>query len=217
MILLADLDNTLVDRQAAFSAWISVFVEEVGGSNEDAEWLSAEDADGYRPRKVLAGLVIDRFQFAIGCEQLVDRLLHEHVEFVRPYVGVTSRLQALAAEGTPVIVVTNGTVAQQNAKLMRTGLLDLVDDVVISEAVGVKKPAARIFAVALDRARRIGGAEPTWMVGDHPVADIAGARDCGYQTGWVSHGTSWSDGWSPTIAAPSTARVLDLIAATATD
>lgn len=215
MILLADLDNTLVDRRAAFDEWISVFVEEVGGNNEDAGWLSAEDADGYRPRGVLAELVIDRFHLDMGRDQLVERLLHEDVELTRPYSGVTSRLEALAAQGTAVIVVTNGTVIQQNAKLVRTGLLALVDDVVISEAVGVKKPAERIFAIALDRAQRIGGAGSTWMVGDHAVADIAGARDCGPQTGWVSHGTRWTASWSPTVAARSPAEVLDLILATA--
>lgn len=213
MILLADLDNTLVDREAAFGAWISAFIEEVGGSDDDAAWLSAEDANGYRPREALADLVIDRFQLAVGREQLVERLLHEHVELIRPYVGVTSRLEALAAHGTPVVVVTNGTVAQQEAKLVRAGLLALVDDVVISEAVGVKKPDERIFAIACDRARRIGGAGVTWMVGDHAVADVAGARDCGFRTGWVSHGTPWSADWSPTVAAPSTAEVLDLVLA----
>jgi 5'-nucleotidase len=176
MILLADLDNTLVDRRAAFTAWTSAFVDAIGGSTDDETWLLSEDADGYRPRATLAQLMIERFRLATDRDRLVERLLHEHVDFIHTYPGVRSSLEALAAQGTPVVVVTNGTVTQQNAKLSRTGLLTLVDAVVISEAVGVKKPDQRIFAIALDQARRLGGAGTTWMVGAHPVAHIAGAR-----------------------------------------
>ena len=211
MIVLADLDNTLVDRKAAFTAWASAFVADMGGTPSDEAWLLHEDADGYRPRAALAQAVIGRFQLSVSCEQFVDRLLHEHVELTRPYPGITSRLEALAVQGTRIVVVTNGTVRQQRAKLTRTGLLALVDDVVISEAVGSKKPDQRIFETAIGRALSIGGAGCTWMVGDHPIADIAGARDCGLHTGWVSHGTAWSADWSPTITACTSVEVLDLL------
>jgi putative hydrolase of the HAD superfamily len=61
-----------------------------------------------------------------------------------------------------------------------------VDDVVTSAAVGWEKPNPRIYAAALARA----GAEPgqAWMVGDNPVADVAGARAAGLRAVLVRTG-----------------------------
>lgn len=90
-------------------------------------------------------------------------------------------------------------------------MVELVDEVVISEAVGFKKPDRRTFEAAAHQVSSIGGTEPVWMVGDHPVADIAGARNCGFSTGWVSHGVEWMAGWSPTVSADTPAAVLQLV------
>ena len=214
--MLVDLDNTLVDRKAAFDTWASVFIQEVNGSAVDRAWLLEEDADGYRPRVALAQAVISRFGLSSSCEQLVDRMLHEHVELIRPFPSVPSRLEALAVSGACIVVVSNGTVTQQTAKLVRTNLLQLADDVVISEAVGIKKPDRRIFETAVRKARNAGGAGPIWMVGDHPIADMAGARDCGFSTGWVSLGVEWVAEWCPTISGRSSVEVLDLVLDTST-
>jgi len=72
-----DLDNTLVDRRAAFDTWVSALVAEIGGTDADIAWLLAEDRDGYQPRAALAQAVLDRFQLMSTRDQLVDRLLHE--------------------------------------------------------------------------------------------------------------------------------------------
>lgn len=208
--MLVDLDNTLLDRRAAFNTWASAFIGEMNGSAADLAWLLAEDADGYRPRAALARAIVHRFHLASSWEQLVDRLLREHVELIQPFPGVPSRLEALAADGACIVVVTNGPVSQQTTKLVQTGLLQLVDQVVISEAVGVKKLDRRIFEAAVDSAIRTGGTGPIWMIGDHRVADIAGARNCGLATGWVSRGDEWTADWSPTISARCSVDVLDL-------
>ena len=92
----------------------------------------------------------------------------------------------------------------------RTGLGRVLDRVVISEAVGVKKPDPRIFTLAVDG--EVNGAR-VWMVGDHPSADIEGARVAGFSTAWASHGEPWAYGWEPTLSAPSTAALLRLLAA----
>ena len=90
--MLVDLDNTLVDRRAAFDTWASAFIREVNGSVVDQAWLLEEDADGYRPRAAPARAVINRFGLSSSCEQLVERMLHEYVELIRPFPGVLSRL-----------------------------------------------------------------------------------------------------------------------------
>lgn len=215
MILLIDLDGTLVDRNGAFTAWARTFLTQLSADDPDGSnlaWLLAADRDGYTPRADLAVALKTRFNLGAAVPDLVDQLLFEHVQHLQTYPGVPTALSALIDAGAVVIVVTNGPTAQQSLKMRITGLDDVVHDIVISEAAGVKKPDPAIFQVALAAAAAHGGREPAWMVGDHPVADIAGAQTSGLQTGWVSHNRLWTSGEAPDIVASSTVEVLDLIA-----
>ena len=208
MIVLVDLDNTLVDRDLAFRTWAQHFISEISADAADLDWLLAADDDGYTPRADLAVALRERWGLDTDVPELVHRLLFEHIPFIQTYAGVPAALEALAAAGVVLVVVTNGTTAQQSRKLERTGLAALIADAVISEAVGSKKPDPLIFRTALDAAGRHGGRGPAWMIGDHPVADIAGAKHCGLHTGWVSHGRAWTTGAPPDIADPLTVDLL---------
>lgn len=198
MRVLVDLDNTLVDRAGAFRRWAETF------AGKHAAWLIDADHDGYTPRAELALQMVDRMGLDANVDQLVERLLFEHVPFVEAYPGVVERLAGMDA-----VVVTNGTVAQQEAKLRHTGLDRYLATAMISERLGVKKPDPAMFIAAL------GGSDPeqAWMVGDHPEADIAGARALGIRTAWVSHGREWKEDWQPSVIARTTAEALDAIAA----
>ncbi|MDT0275256.1 HAD family hydrolase [Blastococcus goldschmidtiae] len=208
-----DLDNTLVDREQAFHTWAQHFISEITADPADLDWLLASDDDGYTPRAELAIALKERWGLDTGVPDLVARLLFDHVQFIETYTGVPAALEALGAAGVVLVVVTNGIVAQQERKLQRTGLAALITDSVISEAVGSKKPDPRIFRTALEAAGRHGGRGPAWMIGDHPMADIAGARNCGLLTGWVSHHRAWSTGAPADIACPRTVDVLRQIIA----
>lgn len=208
MIVLVDLDNTLVDRGPAFRTWAQHFIDEVGADPAELDWLLAADDDGYTPRTELAVSIEERWGLDTGVPDLVNRLLFDHVPFIRTYPGVPAALGALTRAGVTVVVVTNGTIAQQSRKLEHTGLTALIADAVISEAVGSKKPDPLIFRTALEAAGRCGGRGAAWMIGDHPVADIAGAKHCGLLTGWVSHHRAWTTGAPADIAAP---RTVDLL------
>lgn len=215
-VVLVDLDNTLVDRAGAFAAWASAFASERGLGSDAAAWLVEADGDGYTPRTVLAERMRVRFHLPDDVPHLVERLLFEHLPWVAPYPGVPVRLDALRSAGIPVVVVTNGTVDQQQAKLDRTGLADLVSGVVISQEAGFAKPDRRIFEAALavagvPRVRGAPGAGAAWMVGDHPVADVGGGRDAGLRTGWVAHGRAWGEERAPDVVRGSTVEVLDAL------
>lgn len=56
MLLLIDLDNTLIDRTAAFKAWAAA---RFGPS--EVPWLVTADRDGYEPRERLALLIAQRY------------------------------------------------------------------------------------------------------------------------------------------------------------
>lgn len=208
MILLVDLDNTLVDRDLAFRTWARHFVSEISADPKDYDWLVAADRDGYAPRADLALALKQRWGLDTSVPDLVHRLLFDHVQLIQTYSDVPDALRTLTAAGVTLVVVTNGTVVQQEQKLQHTGLTSMITEAVSSEAVGSKKPDSLIFRTALDTAARHGGGGPAWMVGDHPVADIAGARHCGLLTGWVSHHRAWPAGTPADIEGPRTVDVL---------
>lgn len=213
--ILLDLDNTIVDRSAAFGRWGRDYIAELGGDAEDLAWLLTADENGYAARSTLARGIRNRFSMDdtndlnATDEALVLRLMYEHVNFVEVYPGVLERLRRLAGAGARLVIVTNGTEVQQSMKIERTGLGSVVHATIISETVGAKKPDRAIFAAAL---QAVGGcAGEAWMVGDHHDADIAGARDAGLRTGWVSHDASWNHAWLPTVSGRRTMDVLDEI------
>ncbi len=197
--LLLDLDNTLVDRDGAFTNWAPNLLRAWGGDDTDVDWLVRADAHGYTPRDQLARMLIERFHLAASSfGNLVDQLLYEHVDYIDLYPGVLSELGALVDMGVPLVVVTNGDSRQQRLKLERTGLVDVICGTVISGDFEFKKPDVRMFDIAKNLA---GNRGTSWMVGDHVNADIAGARQAGCLTAWVSHGRQWVESWNPTVVA----------------
>jgi FMN phosphatase YigB (HAD superfamily) len=215
MLLLVDLDNTLVDRASAFNLWASDFVRSFGRSDSETSWLIAADRDGYEPRESLARAIKERFETGLGVEALVEILLYDHVGLMTMDPVTTVALRNARESGWRIGVVTNGTTAQQTLKIHTVGLEPYVDTVIISEAEGVKKPDTEIFQIA---ARRLGaGVAGSWMVGDHPTADISGGRAAGLKTGWVSRGKDWPmDIAAPDLSAATAAEVIDAVVLLAT-
>lgn len=210
MMLLIDLDNTLVDRKGPFGQWAAGFVKEHGGSGQDEQWLVEADRDGYEPRRDLARSLKQRLDLDLGEEPIVQKLLFEHVALMSLEPRIAQQLRTARSLGWRIGVVTNGSTAQQSLKIERLGLGALVDAVVISESEGVKKPDTQIFARAVERLGAAAG--PAWMVGDNPEADICGGREAGLQTGWVSRGSSWPRRYAaPTLQSETTAQVLSAI------
>lgn len=208
MLLLVDLDNTLVDRRAAYKVW----AESRFGESE-VPWLVEADRDGYEKREALAAKIVARY----GGDQrrMLAELRAGMVENLAPDPEIAAVLTAATAAGYVPFVVTNGTVAQQEAKLRRTGLDRLVAGWTISEGAGVGKPARRIFEIAaaaagipLSSALRDGPVG--WMVGDSSESDIGGGHGVGLRTAWVDLGREWPAelAYHPEIAGPTGAAVL---------
>lgn len=210
MLLLVDLDNTLVDRASAFNLWANDFVRSLGGPDSEAAWLIAADRDGYEPRESLALAIRERFGTDLSINALVETLLYDHVGLMTMDPATTGALRRARNFGWRIGVVTNGTTAQQTLKIQTVGLGPHVDAVVISEAERIKKPDPAIFHIAADR---LGvGLAGGWMIGDHPTADIAGGRAAGLKTGWVSRGKEWpGEMAAPDLSAGTAAEVIDAV------
>ncbi|WP_431904465.1 HAD family hydrolase [Micromonospora carbonacea] len=208
-LLLLDLDNTLLDRAGAFRAWGERFLNGIGAPATDIDWLVSIDADGLTDRWDVADAIRDRYGLLISSLDLVEELHDGVVANTRLDPLVACALRIADDAGWVPVVVSNGSVRQQDAKIRRTGLDRYVADWVISEEAGVSKPNPRIFALAARRVRMpLRGA---WVVGDSPEADIGGAAAVGLPSVWLHRGRPWTD----TRFAP-TFTVDGLIAAIAT-
>lgn len=190
-LLLLDLDNTLLDREKPFRAWGERFLAGIGAPPADIDWLLSVDADGLTDRWDVADAIRGRYALRIPSIDLVEELHDGVVANTRLDPLVACALRIADDAGWVPVVVTNGVVRQQEAKIRHTGLDRYVADWVISEEAGVSKPNPRIFALAARRVRMpLRGA---WMVGDSPEADIGGATAVGLPSVWLHRGRRWPD------------------------
>lgn len=204
-LLLIDLDNTLVDRDAAFREAAAGFLADHALPETEFDWLTTLDGSGYTPRQDVARAMVERYGLP---EDPVRRLLDDGVaEYVALTDATRRALIEARANGWTCVIVTNGRVAQQETKIRSTGLDRLVHAWVVSEAVGHKKPAPEIFeAAAAAAGASLRGAR---VIGDSPHADIRGAIGIGARSVWVSGGRVWGEaGYRPTWVAPDAAAAI---------
>ncbi|MBC7274960.1 MAG: HAD family hydrolase [Nocardioides sp.] len=212
--MMIDLDNTLVDRAAAFRTWAELFHRRYVPADPSAvAWLVHADADGYEPRDRLALSVRDRFGLSPRAySELVNDLRQGMADHLEVDPQVPAALKAARTGGWTVAVVTNGDVEQQERKLRLTKLDEEVDTWVISAAVGVKKPDPEIFR----HAARSAGTEldGAWMIGDSAHADIAGAYNLSLRSVWVRRGRPWQEeAFAPTMTADTCQQAIELAVA----
>ena len=190
-LALFDLDNTLVDRTAAFEQAARLLAADHGLDPAVAvpAIIEADDAG----RVVWADwfpVIRERFDLQPSVEELIDEHRPRYTSSYELTPPTIDALAALRAAGWRIGVVTNGPATQED-KIIVTGLDGLVDGWAVSDLVGARKPDVRIFAAAAAAcgAELAGG----WMVGDSPPADIAGAHLAGLTSVWLHLGRTWAD------------------------
>lgn len=122
----------------------------------------------------------------------LDSIYRGCLDSVNPHSGAHRLLKLLSARGYRLVILTNGSSANQRQRIARTGLDRLVETVLTSEELGHPKPDSRAFHRALD----LLGADPrrTVMVGDSWHNDIEGAISAGLS------GAVWVGGKLPAPA-----------------
>ncbi|AXI81301.1 HAD family hydrolase [Peterkaempfera bronchialis] len=215
-LLLMDLDNTLLPRDAAFRAWARDFLAEHHLPPEDLDWLSTLDGSGFVPRSTVLGAVRRRYGLDAPLGSLLDhyrRGINAHIHCPAAHLAA---LRAARTAGWTLGIVSNGGTVPQLDKIRRTGLAPLVDGWVISEEAHCAKPDPEIFRIAARRCgiptSRSAWAARTWMVGDHAPADIAGATVSGLYSVWLHHGRPWPElGYRPTLCAPGLPEAVGMV------
>lgn len=187
--VLFDLDGTLFDRDSAvrqvFTAQHRAFQSVLVDVEPErfVERLLELDDHGHADKRTTYGRLVRE----LGLDSKLGDTLTEHFREIYPMFGAPFpdalfTLGELRRRGLRLALVTNGRADTQAAKVQRLGLGPCFDATLISESEGLKKPDRRIFERAL---ARIGVApEQAWHVGDHPMADVAGAHAAGVTAIW---------------------------------
>ena len=198
-----DLDDTLwaigpvIERaEAALYDWLADNVPRVVHRYAREDMLAVrrqvqeEHAERAHDLSFLRRTALARMGVAAGCgDGFVDdafAVFEEARNTLELFPEVRPALTSLGRRYR-LVAVTNG-----NAKLDRIGIADLFDDFVSAATAGAAKPARHIFDVAVEA----GGADrhETLHVGDHPEADVNGARAAGLKTVWMNRlGHDWPE------------------------
>lgn len=189
--VLFDLDDTLIDDSASYALSIRRLCDDFG-FNRDAlhaaynalspPYWGAGDLAAEREalwREALGGCGYDTSLAA----EVRDRYLQLRVETSAPLDGVGAVLAELSASYR-LGVITNGGGDIQPARLAHAGLAGYFEAIVTSSDVDAGKPDRRIFEHAMQRL----GVSPTetWVVGDSPDSDVAGALAVGATGVWFN-------------------------------
>lgn len=181
--------HAVLCEQVACAVTLETFHEALLGSWRDAEQKRAID---YRevPATERFGDLLERLGIAPGARPptLVPALLDTHrreltkaADFPPHHVKLLGRL----AERYRLAVVSNFDYSPTAVGLLEAaGVAGLFDAIVVSDAVGWRKPKAEIFEVAL---RRL-GVTPTeaLFVGDRADIDVVGAHGIGMPVAWIN-------------------------------
>ena len=117
MLVMVDLDNTLLDRHAAVAAWIDEFVLERGLPSGAAEWIMTQDRDGYADRRVVFDMIRDKFKLGSSVDSLLVAYRQRVIELSALTPGATQCLARLRTAGYQIAIVSNGSSGQQHGKI----------------------------------------------------------------------------------------------------
>lgn len=211
MLILFDLDDTLLDHTFAFDA-ATTAVHRISGvaisSDEFARRWSAShrrNFDRYlsreltyeEQRRARVRETVDSRLDDAEADRIFDHYLAAYESSWRLFGDVLPCLNALA--GARLGVITNGQPLQQRRKLARFSIADRFEHVVVPEECGHAKPDPRIFAAACAKFGREAGSAV--YVGDSYEIDACAARAAGLHGVWLDRsGTASHAHAAPVIA-----------------
>lgn len=200
-VILWDIDGTLLSFKLAEKAAIRACFEKFGlgeltdemlaeYSKINASYWKRLELGELTKQQVLRGR-FEEFFAAYGLDtSCVDDFnaeyqvrLGETVVFNDNGKELVQRLRGKVKQ----VAVTNGTLVAQRGKLKNSGLDQLLDDVFISDVVGVEKPGKGFFDAVF---AAIGTYEPdeVLIVGDSLTSDMQGGNNAGILCGWYNPG-----------------------------
>ena len=198
--ILFDLDNTLVDRDASLKEYAYRFYVdfrerlEQGEAKTVLDVITRVDAGGYGGWDTIINALETRLAWISPPRpsELAAHRFDHYAPSAKAMVGLYKTLHQLRQQGFVLGIITNGSEHSQQGKIDFLELAPYLSTIVISGAIGIKKPDARIFETALAEINL--SADVTWFVGDHPMNDMLGAAAVGLTPVWRRGFHPWPDG-----------------------
>lgn len=195
MVILFDIDGTLIDHDAAEAAAVDALYGRVGHTLDAAGFLQIWRAAFDRNyRRYLAGELSiqeqrrERFREVFDpmlsdktADQLSASYIKEYLAACRLYPDVEAALAQVA--GYRMGIISNAERTQQHHKLVQTGIARFFGPMILSAECGMAKPARGIFELACESM----GVPPSqaMYVGDRRDVDAEGARRAGLHGIWL--------------------------------
>jgi putative hydrolase of the HAD superfamily len=109
----------------------------------------------------------------------------ERDQLVVMYPDALAAIEMFRARGIKLALITNGNAEPQWRKIERFSLTELFDCILVEGDVGVGKPEAQIYLLALEQ---LGvSADETWMIGDNYEWEIEMPQRLGIKGIWIDH------------------------------
>lgn len=184
--ILFDLDQTLLDRNTSlikFVEWQVNFFQLVSQENKQAfiTRFIELDNNGSVWKDVVYSQLLEDFNIkTFSVENLVESYINDFNKFCRPFEKVPETIQNLYHKGHKLGLISNGKSPFQENNFYALGLKEFFSTIIVSEAVGMRKPDRQIFEYACKKL----GCTPNEciFVGDNHKADIEGANNAGMRT-----------------------------------
>ncbi|WP_022893686.1 HAD family hydrolase [Agromyces subbeticus] len=222
-VILFDLDDTLMAHRAAVSAGLALHMRDLAYEGDAAaasgHWHELEEEhyhsylagrlsfEGQRRARARDFALAHGEQLdEIGAGAWFDRYFERYRESWSLHDDALPALDAITAAvpGARFGVITNGELDFQLAKLDRLGIGSRFEHVIASGDVGVAKPDAEIFRIAVARFAADAPVGAAVYIGDRFITDAVGAVRAGLIGVWLNrHGPDASEAMVEADAAAS--------------
>lgn len=186
--LLFDLDNTLIDRQKAFTEMLFRTYRKYYTDENYINTLVKDTLifdDGGRIERIDAfNMLINKYNIKeFSALEFSNNWKKESGSVVYLFDDVIPTLTKLK-DKYKLAIVTNGDYESQKRKLDSINLYDLLDYTLISSEIGIRKPDPRIFKYACKKMNL--NENECVYIGDSYSRDIVGAINAGLDAIYVS-------------------------------
>ncbi|MUL37253.1 HAD family hydrolase [Gloeocapsopsis dulcis] len=187
--VLFDLDGTLLDRDASIEQFITTQYDRLTAHLSHilkidyvTRFIELDNRGHVWKDKVYQTLVAEFEIEGMSWQTLLEDYETQFQLHCVPFDFLVEMLKMLKQQGYLLGIVTNGLGQFQTRSIEGLGIRDYFDVILISELEQVRKPQAEIFQRAMTRLDV--SASDSVFVGDHPEADIMGAKRAKMRAIW---------------------------------
>ncbi len=197
---LFDLDQTLLNFHASEHVALEIVIKANGLNYSDDIYTSFKANNKLLWLELEKGIITREELFTLRFNDVITRCggegrgldpLKINTEFIRTMSengvlmeGSLEFVKKVKGEipDSRIYIVSNGATINAKGRIASTGLDKYIDDIFISEDMGVTKPAVEFFDMVLDSIKA--PKESCIVIGDSLSSDMLGAKNAGLDSVW---------------------------------